>query len=45
MEVIAQMELNGLKRLLDTCKRLNLSLEVTPPEKHPPRAGTLLDGL
>ncbi len=39
------MALPGLERLMDVCRRLNLSLETSPPAKEPLKAGSLLEGL
>jgi hypothetical protein len=39
------MELAGLERLMNVCRRLNLSLETSPPSHSPLQAGTLLAGL
>lgn len=37
-------ELPGLRRLLQTCTRLQFTLKTTPPATRPPAAGTLFDG-
>jgi hypothetical protein len=42
MEIMA---LPGLKRLLETCQRLSLGLETSPPAREPLNAGNLLEGL
>ncbi|WP_309896075.1 hypothetical protein [Archangium sp.] len=39
------MELPGLERLMEVCKRLNLNLETLPPAREPLKAGSLLEGL
>lgn len=37
-------ELPGLRRLLQTCTRLQFALKTTPPATRPPAAGALFDG-
>ncbi|WP_309894979.1 hypothetical protein [Archangium sp.] len=39
------MELPGLERLMEVCRRLNLRLETLPPTREPLRAGSLVAGL
>jgi hypothetical protein len=39
------MELPGLDRLMDVCRRLNLGLETSPPAREPLKAGSLLEGV
>lgn len=39
------MELPGLKRLFEVCRRLNLQTKFSPPGHTPPKAGTLMSGL
>jgi hypothetical protein len=39
------MVLPGLDRLLETCQRLSLGLETSPPAREPIRAGSLLEGI
>lgn len=39
------MELPGLKRLIEECRRLGLQTKTSPPGHAPPKAGTLIAGL
>jgi hypothetical protein len=39
------MELPGLERLVKVCHRLDLGLRTKPPERNPPKAGTLMAGI
>lgn len=37
--------LPGLQRLIEVCRRLDLKVEIAPPSRAPPSAGTLVAGL
>ena len=39
------MDLPGLERLMEVCRRLSLRLETLPPAREPLKAGSLLEGL